>query len=375
MTKILIADDEQNILTLLEIILKDLDAEIICAEDGQVAIDHLKTERPDLIITDIVMPNKNGFEVCRYVRNDPELADTPIIVLSALGDEYNKITGFEEGADDYVIKPFNVEELKARTRTLLLRHASKRQVVGAVEPLPVAAENSVNSPGHIPSSYPILDTKLGEGLPKGSNILTLGPLGLGKSSFCRSFICEGLKNEEPCLFITLDDDPKKIREKLSAQLGESIDRYEEKGLFRLVDAYSWSSMTQEQQELYAVNGILELTQLSGIISDASYDLGQTVQQKRGGRRVIDSISSLMINFELSAVQRFLNQIARTAIALGDVTTLFLMEDGTIDPQGLNHIKYTMDGIIEFNLYQNQRALRVNSMKWSRYDSDWVILDT
>jgi len=372
MTKILVADDEQNILALLEIILKELDAEVICAEDGQVAIDKLQHEKPDLIITDVVMPNKNGFELCRYVRNTPEIADTPIIILSALGDEYNKITGFEEGADDYVIKPFNVEELKARSRTLLIRHASKKKVsMNAQFDQPDLTLDG----DFIPSSYPVLDMKLGDGLPKGSNILVLGPLGLGKSSFCRSFICEGLKRGEPCLFITLDDDPKKIREKLTKQLGEPIETYEEKGLFRLVDAYSWSSMTQAQNELYAVNGILELTQLSGIISDASYDLGQTVQKKMGGRRVIDSISSLMINFDLAGVQRFLNQIARTALSLGDVTTLFLMEDGTISEQGLNHIKYTMDGIIEFNHYQHQRAVRVNSMKWSRYDSDWVILDT
>ncbi|MEK9657598.1 MAG: response regulator [bacterium] len=368
MTKILVADDEHNILALLEIILKDLGATVVCAEDGQVAIDKLQVEKPDLIITDVVMPNKNGFEVCRHVRSMPDIADTPIIILSALGDEYNKITGFEEGADDYVIKPFNVEELKARAKTLLLRHASRQAHFSTVP----QASVTMDDPKLIPSSYAVLDMKMGGGMPKGSNILTLGSLGLGKSFFCRSFICEGLKREEPCLFIALDDDPKKIRQSLEQQLPEPLSFYEDAGLFRLVDAFSWSSMTQDNEEQYAVNGHLELTQLSGVISDASYDLGQTVQEKRGGRRVIDSISSLMIHFDLAAVQRFLNQIARTSIALGDVTTLFLMEDGTVTEQDLNHIKYVMDGIIEFNLYQNQRAVRVTSMKWSSYDGDWVV---
>ena len=369
MTKILIADDEQNILSLLEIILKELGAEIICAEDGQQAMDKLIECKPDLVITDVVMPNKNGFEVCRYVRNNPELADTPVIILSALDDEYNKITGFEEGADDYVIKPFNVEELKARSKTLLLRHASRKKTV---MPLSITSTQGVEYQT-IPSSYPQIDAKMGGGIPKGSNILVTGPLGLGKSSYCRGFICEGLKNNEPCLFITLYDDPKKIRKKLNAQLPMPLEEYEKKGLFRLVDAFSWSSMTQDNPEKYAVNGILELTQLSGVISDASYDLGQTVQSKKGGRRVIDSISSLMINFELASVQRFLNQIARTSIALGDVSSLFLMEDGTVTDQTLNNIKYTMDGVIEFNTYQQQRAARVKSMKWSTYDNDWVSL--
>ena len=103
MTKILIADDEQNILTLLEIMLKDLDAEIISAENGEIAISKAKEFKPDLIISDVVMPKKNGFEVCRVVRNTENISNTPIILLSALGDEYNKLTGFEEGADDYII--------------------------------------------------------------------------------------------------------------------------------------------------------------------------------------------------------------------------------------------------------------------------------
>ena len=101
MSKILIADDESNILMLLGVMLKEIDAEVITAEDGEIAIQKAKEHQPDLIITDVVMPKKNGFEVCRTIRNTPEIENTPIIILSALGDEYNKITGFEEGADDF----------------------------------------------------------------------------------------------------------------------------------------------------------------------------------------------------------------------------------------------------------------------------------
>ena len=93
MTKILIADDESNILTLLEIMLRDLSNTIISADNGEKALKLAKQERPDLIISDIVMPKMNGFEVCKHIRNCKEIAQTPIILLSALGDEYNQITG------------------------------------------------------------------------------------------------------------------------------------------------------------------------------------------------------------------------------------------------------------------------------------------
>jgi len=372
MSKILIADDESNILMLLGVMLKEIDAEVITAEDGEIAIQKAKEHQPDLIITDVVMPKKNGFEVCRTIRNTPEIENTPIIILSALGDEYNKITGFEEGADDYVIKPFNVEELKNKAKLLLVKYQSKTQGLHT--------RNSEKIPETpikfdcVPTGYNALDKNLFGGLPKGSNILIIGPLGIGKSSFARRFIINGLLGDEKCLWVAIDDDPKKIRLKLREKLPHPIDDYEGSANIRFVDAYSWSSLSQPEDEPFAVNGVLELNQLSGVISDASFDLGHTVQEKGGGRRIIDSISSLLINFELSSVQRFINQIARTAMAFGSVTTLFLIEEGTVEEKVLNNIKYIMDGVIEFKDLNNIRCARVSHMKWTKANKEWVNLE-
>ena len=107
---------------LLEIMLRDLDATIFSAKNGEEAINIALKEKPDLVISDVVMPKVNGFEVCRTIGNTKELFDTPIILLSALGDDYNKLTGFDERADDYMIKPFNVEELKSRSKKLILKY-------------------------------------------------------------------------------------------------------------------------------------------------------------------------------------------------------------------------------------------------------------
>jgi CheY-like chemotaxis protein len=389
MTKILIADDEANILMLLEIVLKDLNAEIITAENGEVAVQKAKEHKPDLIMTDVVMPKMNGFEVCRAIRSTEEIAETPIIILSALGDEYNKITGFEEGADDYIIKPFNVEELKARATALLLRHSSKQkakmihsdhiQIEENNQKVTKIEENKKQESATnididaITTGNAQIDKNLYGGLPKGSNILITGPIGTGKSSFARSFLETGLKNKEKCLWIAIDDDPKRIRQKMSENLAENVESFENRSYLRFVDAYSWSSLTMPENEKFTINGSLELNQLTGVIADASYEIGQTIQNKKGGRRVIDSISSLLINFDLASTQRFLSQIARTGVAFGGVTTLFIIEEGTVEEKVLNNIKYIMDGVIEFEETEDQRTMRIRHMKWIKHDSSPIVI--
>lgn len=380
MTKILVADDEPNILMLTGVLFRDMGLEVLSAANGEEAIQKAFEHKPDIVITDILMPLKDGFEVCRAIRNHPELSDIPVILLSALGDEYNKITGFEGGADDYITKPFNIEELKIRVKSMLARHKIRKRALlttssdEANTDSQPAGESSDIKIEVISTGISVLNKCLNGGVPKGSNILVLGSLGSGKSTFARRFVSEGLKNGERSLFVALDDAPTKIRKQLTMELNRSISEYEDIGLIRFVDAYSWSSFTHVDQEPFAINGILELNQLSGVISDAGFELGQTIQNKLGGRRVIDSISSLLINFELPSVQRFINQIGRTALAFGGVTTLFVMEEGTVSEQVLNNIKYIMDGVIEFADIKGKRSVRVSSMKWIKADTRWNILD-
>ena len=286
-SKILIADDETNILMLLKIMLRDLDAEIISAENGEEAIEIAIKEKPDLVISDVVMPKTNGFEVCRTIRNTEAITDTPIILLSALGDDYNKITGFDEGADDYMIKPFNLEDLKSRARSLIIKHKNKKNK---------QTENVSHETNKYKTGLSELDKNLYGGLPRNSNILVVGPIGSGKSTLCRNFITTGLQNKESSLIISLDDDPQKTRSSLNRNLEQDISKYEEYNLIRFVDAYSWSALTPSENEKFCITGSLELNQLSGIIADASHEIGQSIKEKKGGRRLIDSISSLFLNF-------------------------------------------------------------------------------
>ncbi len=117
--KILVVDDERPIADILKFNLEKEGFNVICAYDGVQAIDYVKQENPDLILLDIMLPYKDGMEVCRDVRKN---SDVPIIMLTAKDSEIDKVLGLELGADDYVTKPFSTRELLARVKANLRRH-------------------------------------------------------------------------------------------------------------------------------------------------------------------------------------------------------------------------------------------------------------
>src|ERR1700674_1019418 len=119
--KILIADDEPDILEIIQYNLTKEGYEVSTAKDGDEAVGKAKTVRPDLIILDIMMPKKNGVEVCEILRTQPAFKDTLIIFLTALNDENSHIKGLESGADDYVSKPISPKVLISRVNALFRR--------------------------------------------------------------------------------------------------------------------------------------------------------------------------------------------------------------------------------------------------------------
>ncbi|WP_027364838.1 response regulator [Desulfotruncus alcoholivorax] len=121
MPRILVVDDEKNIVELLRFNLEREGLEVIAAYDGRQAIEQARNGKPDLIILDIMLPLIDGLEVCRQLNRQPETRNIPVIMLSAKGDELDKILGLEIGADDYVTKPFSPRELVARVKARLRR--------------------------------------------------------------------------------------------------------------------------------------------------------------------------------------------------------------------------------------------------------------
>jgi len=121
---ILVVDDEPQITRVLKATLSSQGYGVRSAGDGQEALNEMKSWQPDLIITDLRMPNVDGLELCRRVRKDSEI---PIIVLSVKGEETIKVEALDCGADDYITKPFSVNELLARVRAMLRRSGSKEE--------------------------------------------------------------------------------------------------------------------------------------------------------------------------------------------------------------------------------------------------------
>lgn len=118
--KILIVDDEENICELVRLYIEKEGFDAIIANDGQEAVAKFNKEKPDLILLDIMLPIKNGWQVCREIRAQSKV---PIIMLTAKGETFDKVLGLELGADDYVVKPFEPKELIARIRAVLRRSA------------------------------------------------------------------------------------------------------------------------------------------------------------------------------------------------------------------------------------------------------------
>ena len=119
--QILIVDDDPRIVRLLRASLEQAGYQVFVAYDGETALHVLSRERPDLVVLDLMLPDRDGWDVTRVMRSDASLAHTPIIMLTARVEHHDRIVGLELGADDYVTKPFHPGELMARIRAVLRR--------------------------------------------------------------------------------------------------------------------------------------------------------------------------------------------------------------------------------------------------------------
>lgn len=128
--KVLIVEDDRSLAGVLEYNLANAGYETICATDGQDGLNQARLKLPDLIVLDLMIPVIDGLEVCRRLRATPETQSTPIIMLTAKGEETDQLVGFSVGADDYVVKPFSVKILLERIKSLL-RRQSRQQDGGA----------------------------------------------------------------------------------------------------------------------------------------------------------------------------------------------------------------------------------------------------
>ncbi len=138
---ILVVDDEIAVRRILKTRLSMIGYNIVTAGDGDEALEIFRQERPDLVVLDIMMPKRDGYYVCQEIRRE---ADTPIIMLTALGDVADRITGLRFGADDYLVKPFSPKELEARINGIL-RRTQKQEI-------------EIDEPGVLRTPHLVIDT-------------------------------------------------------------------------------------------------------------------------------------------------------------------------------------------------------------------------
>lgn len=122
--RVLVVDDEKLIVKGIRFSLEQDSMEVDCAYDGEEALEKIRANQYDIVLLDVMLPKLNGFEVCQQVR---EFSDVPILMLTAKGDDMDKILGLEYGADDYITKPFNILEVKARIKAITRRTTKSTQ--------------------------------------------------------------------------------------------------------------------------------------------------------------------------------------------------------------------------------------------------------
>jgi len=123
--RILVVDDDRQIVRLVRAYLEQAGYDVVVAYDGDTALHAIRSEKPDLVVLDLMLPGRDGWEITRIVRNDEHLTGMPIIMLTARVEDTDKIVGLELGADDYVPKPFNPREVVARVRSVLRRSSGE----------------------------------------------------------------------------------------------------------------------------------------------------------------------------------------------------------------------------------------------------------
>ncbi|MBQ9632950.1 MAG: response regulator transcription factor [Lachnospiraceae bacterium] len=142
--KVLVVDDEKLIVKGIRFSLEQDDFEVTCAYDGEEALSLAKEKDFDIILLDVMLPKMDGFEVCRQIR---DFSNVPIIMLTAKGEDMDRILGLEYGADDYITKPFNILEVKLRIRAILRRSKPSKEIIEE-SPVISSGDITIDTDGH-----------------------------------------------------------------------------------------------------------------------------------------------------------------------------------------------------------------------------------
>jgi KaiC/GvpD/RAD55 family RecA-like ATPase len=302
-----------------------------------------------------MLPGKNGIEVCKSLRGSVFGRSLPILILSAKGEQMSKLAGFEAGADDYMTKPFDINELMARVSVHLRRAKAPERPASTL----VRSRSDVLLPRMVRSGNRGLDELIPEGIPSGSNILLLGGYGTGKTTICRDFVVEGLRSGEKVLYLALEGSWPAQARNVEAGLQTPLEKFEMDNSFRMVGLFQG-----EAGAGIGPSNNPSLDELSRNLIDAGTEIGHDIEAKSGGRRVVDSVSTLVSVFGTVPTNNFISNLAHTSISFGGVTTLFTMERGALPENEENSIKNLMDCVVEIKMESIGVYARIIALRWA-----------
>ncbi len=208
--RILVVDDDKEVVRLMRAYLEQAGYEVLVAYDGETAVHNLRREKPDLLLLDLMLPDRDGWDITRLVRGDPILAHTPIIMLTARVEDTDKIIGLEIGADDYVTKPYNPREVVARVRARLRSQGSLQPKILRVGGLEMDIERrEVHIDGQGVELTPTEFNLLHVLLSRAGYVLTR-----------RELVSKGLGVDYEGLERTLDSHMRNLRHKIEPDSGQ-----------------------------------------------------------------------------------------------------------------------------------------------------------
>lgn len=208
-----------------------------------------------------------------------------------------------------------------------------------------------------------LDKLLEGGFPANSSILLIGPPGCGKSTLCQQFVWNGLKENQPALFITLDVSPDEIRENMK-NFGWKVT---DTSKLKFIDAYSWR--VGESKEEYSISNLGNINELNIAISEVIKNLnGSKIK-----RNVLDSISTLLLYADTSLVLKLIPIIIAKGKTNG-YTQLLILEEGVHDEKTVSMLNYQTDGVIEFKMEEDNRYMRISRMRGTKVSREWIKFD-
>ena len=206
-----------------------------------------------------------------------------------------------------------------------------------------------------------LDKMLKGGFPQKSSILLIGPPGCGKSILAQQFIYEGLKENQPAIYVTLDTSPEDVVEGMK-HFGLSLSKKINK--LKFIDAYSWR--VGKSKEKYAISNLSNINELNIALSE----LIKTINKSELKRSIFDSVSTLLLYADPSLVVKLI-PVMIAKIKKAGYTQLLILEEGVHDEKTVSTLNYLTDGVIKFKMEEDDRFLKIERMKATEHTAKWT----